>query len=153
MDVKARRSLQFDSLEERIFLSVAHARLSPGSTLKGTLQIPLPADGGSSSTLSIEGNGNVSPLGPVSALGTLTSDSHRGGGGKVDLASGQGGIVLKFSVNTPHGRRAKPQIRFVIDGGTGTFTNASGQGTATEVRGGNPHMLLLKLRGTLQTDS
>ncbi|MDR3638858.1 MAG: hypothetical protein P4L84_33940 [Isosphaeraceae bacterium] len=152
MDVKTRRSLHFDSLEDRVYLSVAHGTHARPSTLSGSLVIPLPAGGGSGGTLSIEGNGNVSPLGPVSALGTLTSNSH-GGGGVVNLAGGDGGVVLNFHVTTPHGRNAKPQIRFTVNGGTGSFTNASGQGTATEAVGSSVNTVVLKLHGTLKTSS
>lgn len=153
MDVKSRRSFQFDCLEDRVYLSVAHATHAHPAVLKGSLQIPIPANGGTASTLSIEGNGNVSPLGPVTALGTLNSDGQGGGGGVVDLASGHGGIVLKFQVTAGHGHHAMPHIRFTVDGGTGTFTNATGQGTATESLGATPNMLVLKLHGTLNTGS
>lgn len=148
MDVKRRYSLLFDALEDRVFLSVAHPGAVHPSVLQGTLQIPVPAGTTVPATISIEGNGNVSPLGPVSALGTLTAGAQ-GSGGIVDLASGRGGIVLNFSVTTPHSGRGKPQIHFTITGGTGAFTNASGEGTATESRGNGPDMLELHLHGTI----
>lgn len=152
MDVKSRRALQFDGLEDRVYLSVAHGAHAHPTALNGSIQIPLPADP-FSSTLSIVGNGNVSPLGPVSALGTLTSDGHGGGGGVVDLASGDGGIVLHVQATPAHGRHAPPHVRFTIDGGTGKFTNATGQGTATETTGAGMDMLVLKIHGTIRAGS
>jgi hypothetical protein len=149
MDVKARRSLQFDGLEDRVYLSVTHAGRPHPTALKGSLRIPVPADSGPAGAVSIAGNGNVSPLGPVSALGTLTSGANGGGGGVVDLAGGDGGIVLHFQVSAGRGRHAIPHIRFTVDGGTGSFTNATGQGTATESLGASPNTLVLKIHGTL----
>ena len=151
MDVKSRRALQFDGLEDRVYLSVAHGAHAHPTALKGSLQIPIPPDSGAAGTISIAGNGNVSPLGPVSALGTLTANAQ-GGGGVVDLASGDGGIVLHFQVGAAPGRHSAPHVRFTIDGGTGKFTNATGQGTATEVSGSHG-LLVLKIHGTIQAGS
>lgn len=149
MDVRTPCVLQFEALEKRLCLSTAHAGLSQPSVLRGTIQVPVQGDPGAD-TIRIAGNGSVSPLGPVSALGTLTSSAGGGSGDIIDLASGDGGLVLNLDVNTPHAGAAKPRIHFTIIGGTGTFTSASGQGTITERRGNAPDTIALELRGTIE---
>lgn len=145
MDVRTPRVFQFDALEERVCLSTYHAGALHGSVMKGSIEVPVSPATTLSSALSIEGNGNVSPLGPVSALGTLNPNE----GGVLDLASGDGGIVVNLGGTARHGRAGKPRVHFTINGGTGTFTHASGHGTIDERPGHG--MLALQFHGSLRT--
>jgi hypothetical protein len=148
MDGKFSRRPGFDALEDRVSLSVAPAAHAASTALKGALLIPVPAGTAPGNSLRIEGNGNIAPLGPVSALGTLNENGRGVGSGTLDLASGDGGIVVDLQATAGHGRHAAPKIRFTIIGGTGSFTHAAGSGTATE-SGGKSGLLTFTLRGTL----
>lgn len=149
MDVRTPRVFQFDALEARVCLSAAHASALHGTVIKGTLEVPVPPGTTVTSTLSIEGNGNISPIGPVSALGTLNPNT----GGIVDLASGDGGLVVDLTATATHGHGAKPRVDFTIIGGTGTYTHASGEGTVVEIAGRHSSTVLIQFRGTLQNGS
>lgn len=149
MDVRTPRVFQFDALEERVCLSASHVSALRGSVMKGTLKVPVPPGTTVASPLSIEGNGSISPLGPVSALGTLSPSM----GGVIDLASGDGGLVVSLSATTPHGHATKSRIPFTIIGGTGTFTQASGAGTAVEETDEHSSTITLQFHGTLQDRS
>ena len=134
MKRKSRRALRFESLEDRVFLSVsghsiaaaraAHVRVH-SIPLTGTIVLPSPMS--DTSVVATQGTGNVHPLGSVNVTGTLTSTPDNGGG---DLTlRGQGGsVTMVFTVSIPRAH-ILPSFHFNITGGSGAYAGAAGHGT------------------------
>jgi hypothetical protein len=152
MSARPRRAYQFEVLEGRALLSTAHF-LRPGvvemvrakaprvqilsGTIRGTFQLS-DANFDGNTTATINASGRVTLLGSVTATGTVTGIVGTPGAplrGTLTLTGGQGSVVLGLSGTTPRSLRKLPRIQVTVEGGTGAFANASGQGTASITSG------------------
>jgi hypothetical protein len=148
MRAKPRRLWQLETLEGRTLLSTTHL-LRPGAvevarakaprvqvlsgTIRGTFQLSdLNFD--ANTTAAINGSGRLTVLGPATAAGIVNGVVGTPGAslqGTLTLTGGQGTVTLGLSGTTPKSLRKFPRIFVVVQGGTGSFANATGQGTAT----------------------
>jgi hypothetical protein len=156
MDVRSRRPLRFEALEDRIFLSTTqthlhaaavHGRASHAQPISGTLQI---ISGSTSNTQQLTGTGNLSPLGSVTVTGTFTQHSNGTGKAVVTLTGSQGAIDINVTVKNTHASQGSQQMHFTITGGSGSYAHASGQGTATQLAGTDSNVQNLSIHGTLK---
>ena len=104
--LKSRRAFKFESLEDRVCLSVSahsitavsavHGHTHP-TRLTGTLRIANPSSDANNN--SIQGTGSVRPLGAVSYSGTATvSPSGETGSGELTLSGQQGSLSLHLAI-------------------------------------------------------
>jgi hypothetical protein len=137
------------TLEDRVALSHAHtvpalvhatanlsttpvqAPVSLEGTVKG-VQTPVAHQPG---TLHLVGSGNVAPLGPEKAVGTLTIKSGEPTfyNGTVTLSDPLGSIDVQISgiQGGPIGLGRPVLLHYKITGGTGAFHGATGSGNVT----------------------
>jgi hypothetical protein len=136
MDSKLRRALKFESLEDRVFRSdsahlIAAARTAHfnahSTALTGTLRIVLPtSDPG---TDSIEGTGNVRPLGAVSYSGIANVTApEETGSGELTLSGQKGSLSLHIDIGPMRGALGLNSTTFTVIGGSGADANSSGHG-------------------------
>jgi hypothetical protein len=156
MERKSRRAFRFDSLEDRVYLSVsghsiararaAHVRVH-SVPMTGAIQLPVPM--GAASVVETQGTGNVKPLGAVNITGQLTS-TNDSGGGNLTLSGQRGSVNIVFNVQLPHGPHGLPTFHFNVEGGTGAYLGATGYGTMTWNIKPQP-VMVFKLHGTMRS--
>ena len=100
-------------------------------TVKGRYTISLPEPGGSL-TYTLEGLGQVSPLGRAAASGSLRTPASPAGGhgqnqGQMTLSNAQGTLTLRLT-GPVQARVTSLVNRFAVQSGTGAYHGLSGRG-------------------------
>jgi hypothetical protein len=156
MELKSRHALRFESLEDRVYLSVSGHKIAAARAahvsghsmpLNGTIRLTLPTT--DATTVGAQGTGNVHPLGTVSVTGTLVSTSSESGGGDLTLNGQRGSVSLVMNVKPQHGGLGMPSVHFTVTGGSGSYDNASGHGTMSFLFTRQPS-LSFKVHGTFR---
>lgn len=136
----------WDALEARTFLSVAQSGLHHGmvevaaarvvkhvsqGTLRGSFNIGTDATG--IPALSVNGSGNIKPLGPVTAAGNLALSSPTGGSiqGPVVLTNSKGTITLVLSASLGSNPKKPIKVGMTVASGTGAYAGIHGNGSGT----------------------
>jgi hypothetical protein len=138
----------WDALESRTFLSVAHSGLHGGAAEVGVARVvkhvaqgslhgtfTIAADSTGAPALSVNGSGNIKPLGFVTATGSLAGNSAMAGTvqGSVLLTNSRGTVTLILSSSPTSNLRRPIKIQVTVASGTGAFQGIHGSGSGTLV--------------------